>query len=101
MSCMVGGTTGWRIHQKYTTHIHPEPGVYFLLLFLLLLNLNIEMNIGWVGRGGRGAPVGKGMGERFDQSLHKCVCAGDKRRSPPAVSQRVFSDTLLIRRRLE
>lgn len=49
MSCMVGGTTGWRIHQKYTTHIHPKPGVYFLLLFLLLLNLNIEMNIGWGG----------------------------------------------------
>lgn len=60
-------------------------------------NLNIEMNIGWVG----GAPVGTGMGERFDQSLHKCVCAGDKQRSPPAASQHVVSDTLLIRQRLE
>lgn len=50
---------------------------------------------------GGGAPVGTGMGERFDQSLHKCVCAGDKQRSPPAASQHVVSDTLLIRQRLE
>lgn len=44
--CTYRASAGWRIHQQCTIHMYSEPGVYFLLLSLLLLYLNIERSSG-------------------------------------------------------
>lgn len=86
--------------QQWPAHMYPEPGVLPPPPYLLVPYLNIERSL--LG----GGFCGGGNGRGFISPKYVCVCtcvcvvACDKQRSP-AVSQRVFSDTLLIRLRLE